>query len=156
MHVHSRGFWLSTCSFQLHHTLCDACNIDIWPSGIGQVSPPIHPLTSSQGAVFLINSCQEYFRCGPHHTGYNYQWSILQFSINDRMNQFLNIETMEIIWKLRIVNWKLHCTQCDGGKPYPEVTAAFLPSSLGTNHSFALVYSTWTPVSVCGTVSFTL
>jgi hypothetical protein len=30
------------------------------------VSPPIHTLTSSQGAVFLINSCQEYFRCGRH------------------------------------------------------------------------------------------
>jgi hypothetical protein len=29
------------------------------------VSPPIHPLASSQGAVFLINSCQRYFRCGP-------------------------------------------------------------------------------------------
>ena len=28
------------------------------------------------------------------------------------------------------------------GKPYPEVTAAFLPSSLGTTHSFVLVYST--------------
>jgi len=40
-----------------------------WPSGIGQVSPPIHPLTSSQGAVFLVNSCQEYFRCGPSCEG---------------------------------------------------------------------------------------
>ncbi len=29
-----------------------------------------------------------------------------------------------------------------GGRPYPEVTAAFLPSSLRTSHSFALVYST--------------
>jgi hypothetical protein len=28
------------------------------------VSPPIHPLASSQGAVFLINSCQRYFSCG--------------------------------------------------------------------------------------------
>jgi hypothetical protein len=28
------------------------------------VSPPIHPLTSSQGAVFLINSRQAYFSCG--------------------------------------------------------------------------------------------
>lgn len=37
----------------------------VWPSGIGQVSPPIHPLASSQGAVFLINSCQRYFSCGP-------------------------------------------------------------------------------------------
>ena len=31
------------------------------------MSPPIHPLTSSQGAVFLINSCQAYFCCSPHH-----------------------------------------------------------------------------------------
>lgn len=37
------------------------------------------------------------------------------------------------------------------GRPYPEVTAAFLPSSLRTSHSFALVYSTLPPVSVCGT-----
>ena len=28
------------------------------------------------------------------------------------------------------------------GRPYPEVTAAFLPSSLRSNHSFALVFST--------------
>ena len=39
------------------------------------------------------------------------------------------------------------------GKPYSEVTAAFLPSSLGISHSFALVYSTWLPVSVYGTDS---
>ena len=37
------------------------------------------------------------------------------------------------------------------GRPYPEVTAAFLPSSLRTPHSFALVFSTLPPVSVCGT-----
>jgi len=37
------------------------------------------------------------------------------------------------------------------GKPYSEVTAAFLQSSLGISHSFALVYSTWPPVSVYGT-----
>ena len=30
----------------------------------GQASPPIHPLTSSQGAVFLINSRQSDIRCG--------------------------------------------------------------------------------------------
>ena len=92
---------------------CDAHTIDIWPSRIGQVSPPIHPLTSSQGAVFLINSCQRYFRCGP---------SLLRVQ----------------------------------GKPYSKVTAAFLPSSLKTSHSFALVYSTWSPVSVCGTDSILL
>ena len=37
------------------------------------------------------------------------------------------------------------------GGPYSEVTVAVLPSSLRTSHSFALVYSTWIPVSVCGT-----
>ena len=47
-----------------HHMQCDAHNGYIWPSGIGQVSPPIHPLASSQGAVFLINSCQADFSCG--------------------------------------------------------------------------------------------
>ena len=33
------------------------------------MSPPIHPLTSSQGAVFLVNSCQGNFRCGPTCVG---------------------------------------------------------------------------------------
>lgn len=33
------------------------------------MSPPIHPLTSSQGAVFLINSWQEYFHCAPSYEG---------------------------------------------------------------------------------------
>ncbi len=33
------------------------------------MSPPIHPLTSSQGAVFLVNSCQRYFSCGPTCVG---------------------------------------------------------------------------------------
>ena len=42
------------------------------------------------------------------------------------------------------------------GRPYPEVTAAFLPSSLRTPHSFALVFSTLPPVSVCGTESLRL
>lgn len=37
------------------------------------------------------------------------------------------------------------------GRPYPEVTAACLPSSLRASHSFALVFSTLPPVSVCGT-----
>ena len=43
-----------------------------------------------------------------------------------------------------------------GGKPYSKVTAACLPSSLKTSHSFALVYSTRSPVSVCGTDSILL
>ena len=33
------------------------------------MSPPIHPLASSQGAVFLINSRQADFRCGPSCEG---------------------------------------------------------------------------------------
>ena len=33
------------------------------------MSPPIHPLTSSQGAVFLVNSRQGVFRCGPYCYG---------------------------------------------------------------------------------------
>src|SRR3989338_8594568 len=41
----------------------------ICPSGIGQASPPIHPLASSQGAVFLINSCQRDFCCSPYCYG---------------------------------------------------------------------------------------
>lgn len=36
-------------------------------------------------------------------------------------------------------------------KPYPEVTAAVLPSSLGRGLSITLVYSTRLPVLVCGT-----
>ena len=39
------------------------------------------------------------------------------------------------------------------GRPYRELTAAFLPSSLTRNHSFALVFSTYPPVSVSGTVA---
>ena len=42
------------------------------------------------------------------------------------------------------------------GRPYPEVTAACLPSSLGRTHSFALVLFTRLPVSVYGTVSVLL
>ena len=38
-------------------------------------------------------------------------------------------------------------------RPYPEVTAAFLPSSLTMNHSFPLGYSPYPPVSVYGTDS---
>ena len=33
------------------------------------MSPPIHTLTSSQGAVFLINSRLGFFSCGPHCCG---------------------------------------------------------------------------------------
>ena len=32
------------------------------------MSPPILPLTSLQGAVFLVNSWQENFNCGPDFT----------------------------------------------------------------------------------------
>ena len=39
------------------------------------------------------------------------------------------------------------------GRPYRELTAAVLPSSLTRNHPFALVFSTRLPVSVCGTVA---
>ena len=62
---------------------CDSHNVVVWPSGIGQVSPPIHPLTSSQGAVFLINSCQRYFSCGPYCYGQalfrSYGWFFAEF-----------------------------------------------------------------------------
>ena len=36
------------------------------------------------------------------------------------------------------------------GRAYSEVTPAFLPSSLGSNHHFTLVFSTRPPVSVLG------
>ena len=39
-------------------------------------------------------------------------------------------------------NLSLRPTYCYAGRPYPEVTAACLPSSLRSSHSFALVYST--------------
>ena len=61
---------------------------------------------------------------------------------------------LSTLWTLKTFN--LQHTLCAAGKPYPEVTAAFLPSSLGTTHSFVLVYSTWSPVSVCGTDSIFL
>ena len=40
------------------------------------------------------------------------------------------------------------------GRPYPEVTAAVLPSSLSLVISFTLVYSTHPPVSVFGTEQY--
>ena len=45
------------------------------------MSPPIHPLASSQGAVFLVNSCQRYFRCVPPHFWIqaNYFYSLKKF-----------------------------------------------------------------------------
>ncbi len=42
------------------------------------------------------------------------------------------------------------------GRAYPEVTPAILPSSFTRNHSFALVYSTYPPVSVSSTDSMLL
>ena len=42
------------------------------------------------------------------------------------------------------------------GRPYSEVTAAFLPSSLENLHSFSLLFSSRPPVSVFGTVCFYL
>ena len=42
------------------------------------------------------------------------------------------------------------------GRPYSEVTVAVLPSSLRKTHLFALVYSTWSPVLVWGTVLWIL
>lgn len=42
------------------------------------------------------------------------------------------------------------------GKAYCELTLAFLPSSLTRNHLFALVYSTYPPVSDSGTVSYNI
>ena len=43
------------------------------------------------------------------------------------------------------------CGLQKGGRPYPEVTVAVLPSSLRRVLSYTLVYSTRAPESVCGT-----
>ena len=43
-----------------------------------------------------------------------------------------------------------------GGRPYPEVTAAVLLSSLTRVLSYVLVYSTYPPVSVYGTDTISL
>ena len=42
----------------------------------------------------------------------------------------------------------------EGGRPYPEVTAAVLQSSLAKFLSYVLVYSTYPPESVYGTVTY--
>jgi len=42
----------------------------------------------------------------------------------------------------------------NGGKVYPEVTPAVLPSSLSMVFPNALVYSTSPPALVCGTVTW--
>ena len=52
---------------------------------------------------------------------------------------------------MNFMNFLLYKLRASHGKPYSEVTAAFLPSSLGIFHSFAFVFSTRPPVSVCGT-----
>ena len=67
--------------------------------------------------------------------------------VNTKCIHFLTLWTL---WTFNL--FVLHTN----GKPYPEVTAAFLPSSLRSSHSFALVYSTRTPVSVFGTVFYLL
>ena len=65
--------------------------------------------------------------------------------------------TLDIIWKLEIVNWKFRseCNEEWSGSPYPEVTDANLPSSLTLVFPITLEYSSYPPVLVCGTVSTT-
>ena len=45
----------------------------------------------------------------------------------------------------------IHCGPPKGGHPFSRSYGARLPSSLTGVHSYALVYSTHPPVSVCGT-----
>ena len=105
------------------------------------MSPPIHPLASSQGAVFLVNSCQRNFRCVPLRSSLR-----SELRRDTAPHQKWKATSTEALWGAK----------SEGGKPYPEVTAAVLPISLGTTHSFVLVYSTWSPVLVCGTDSIFL
>ena len=83
--------------------------------------------------MFLVNSRQGYFCCSPAHATANPQLVISNL-------------------KLEVRNSKLR----KQGRPYRELTAAFLPSSLTRNHSFALVFSTYPPVSVSGTVAIAI
>lgn len=84
----------------------------------------------------LLNSRLGVFSCGPDHCSAveapNYKIQILNFSYCFLIIEFSNAK-----------HWL--------GRPYCELTAAFLPSSLRKNHLFALVYSTNPPVSVYGT-----
>ena len=53
-------------------------------------------------------------------------------------------------------SWSFVVTHIAMGRPYPEVTAVVLQSSLTRVLSCALVYSTYPPVSVYGTVIHSL
>ena len=53
-------------------------------------------------------------------------------------------------------SWSFVVTHIAMGRPYPEVTAVVLQSSLTRVLSYALVYSTYPPVSVYGTVIYSL
>ena len=53
-------------------------------------------------------------------------------------------------------SWSFVVAHIAMGGPYPEVTAAVLQSSLTRVLSYALVYSTYPPVSVSGTVMYSL
>ena len=84
--------------------------------------------------MFLVNSRQGFFRCAPHHFDH------------DPSAAFRSVEHPNCLKRFR------DYVQSGGGKPYRELTAACLPSSLTRTHPFALVYSTYPPVLVCGTV----
>ncbi len=76
-------------------------------------------------------------------------------SLFSRLNEFHSGRYLDYLhFNFNSLSHHLEPSKVVGGNPYPEVTDAFLPSSLRTSHSFALVYSTWSPVSVCGTVSY--
>ena len=64
------------------------------------------------------------------------------FLINSRLDSFAAPPTFKFssLKKLK-----------SGGRPYPEVTAAVLPSSLTKVLSFTLGFSPYPPVLVCGT-----
>ena len=88
----------------------------------------------------------------PKHSIQTSKQSTIHQSTNEEASVGLGSFLCLVFCAVCVLSLFPHHIPCDGGRPYPEVTAAFLPSSLETSHSFALLYSSRLPVSVCGTV----
>jgi len=68
---------------------------------------------------------------------------------SDPIHHFTILQSPVFLLNSRFSQFFMPCFQ---GAPYPEVTDLNLPSSFSIIHSHALVYSTYSPESVYGTV----
>lgn len=63
----------------------------------------------------------------------------------------LKINILDIAWSLEIDHWTFLFEEQVRKSISQNLRSAFLPSSLNYHDPYALVYSTYPPVSVCGT-----